>query len=60
MRREALCLLISEVMSKAVIRDIVVENGVERGVEDASAFEPEVDADYLSGADDVQDAEATA
>ena len=59
-RREALCLLIGEVMGKAVIRDIVVENGVERGVEDASAFEPEADADDLGGADDVQDAEATA
>lgn len=40
-RREALSVLISSAMGKEVIRDIVVTDGVEHGLEDASAFVPE-------------------
>lgn len=38
-RRESLCLLIGDAMGKDVIRDVVMANGVERGLEDPSAFE---------------------
>ena len=40
-RREALCELIGAAMGKRVIRDIVVEDGVEHGSEDPTQFEPE-------------------